>query len=78
MTKDPWWQNDIKRLQEKKKIIIGSQEIIREYGSRLICPKCERGAFRNGTRDRARCNICGWEGPSLTIDEYMTEKFYRK
>lgn len=73
-TQDELW--DIDRRQAKKSgIIIGNDEMLRQHGNRLICPRCERAALRYGARDRARCK-CGWEGKSITVDEYMTEKLY--
>lgn|GEM_PF-2569126 len=78
MTAHPWWQNDIQQLRKDTgKIVVGTQEILRRHGQRLICPKCETGAYRTG-KDRARCNKCGWEGKSITVDEYITEKLYRR
>ena len=79
MTQDTLWKQDMDQLKKDKgKIVIGTQDMIRRHGRRLICPKCERGAFRHGSNDRARCNLCGWEGYSITVDEYITEKLYRR
>lgn len=78
MTNDPFWRSDIARMKGgDKRIVIGSREIIRRHGNRLICPKCETGAYRYGAPDRARCNKCGWEGRSVTVDEYLTQKLWR-
>ncbi len=78
MTSHQWWKDDITDIRKKEnKIEIGSYEIIRHYGNRLICPKCERGAFRHKKKDMAMCATCGWFGKALTIDEYLTSKLYR-
>jgi len=78
MTKDPWWKQDIQMLRKDTgKIVIGTQDLLRRHGNRLICPKCERGAYRYGKKDMARCNMCGWQGRSLTVDEYIAVKMYK-
>jgi len=78
MTKHPWWQYDIDNIRNsERKLVIGTDDILRHYGQRLICPKCERGAYRHKKKDMARCLHCGWEGQSVTVDEYITGKLYR-
>ncbi len=78
MVSDPIWTRDLNDMRDKKKgIVLASQEIMRRHGQRLICIKCERAALRYGKKDRARCNWCGWEGKSVTVDEYLTQKLWR-
>lgn len=78
MTSHQWWQDDIKQIQKnEKKIVIGTQDIIKHHGERLICPRCERGAFRHIKKDMAKCPVCGWFGKSVTVDEYLTQKLYK-
>ena len=78
MTSHEWWQNDINQIkQDTGKIIIGTDDIIKHHGNRLICPKCERGAFRHIKKDMAKCPTCGWFGKALTVDEYLTNKLYK-
>jgi ribosomal protein S27AE len=72
---NPLWEVD-RREAVKSKIIIGNEQMLKEHGNRLICPKCERAAFRYGTKDQARCDRCGWEGKSITVKEYMDNKLY--
>ncbi len=77
LTSDSLWNRDLQREPGQSKMVLGTTEIMRRYGQRLICPKCERGAFRCGSKNTARCNKCGWFGRSITIDEYLTEKLWR-
>ncbi len=78
MTSNDLWQNDVQAMQrEGNKIILGSDDLIRHHGNRLICPKCEKGAFRHLHKDTAKCPSCGWFGKALTVDEYLTNKLYR-
>ena len=78
ITKDKLWESDIQAIRQKTgKIVVGTQDLIRHHGKRLICPKCEGGAFRHGTKYSARCNVCGWQGQSITVDEYITQKLYK-
>lgn len=75
---DPLWQSDVRRMQrQNKSIIIGSKDLIYRHAQRLICPKCERGAFGHGEKGHAKCPYCGWYGRSVTVEEYLNSKLYR-
>ena len=78
MTSHQWWQDDINQIRkDERKIVIGTNDIIKHHGNRLICPRCERGAFRHIKKDMAKCPVCGWFGKALTVDEYITNKLYK-
>lgn len=78
ITSDPMWRTDVRAMQRQKKgIVIGSKDLIYHHSQRLICPKCERGAFGHGDKNHAKCPHCGWYGRSVTIEEYLTARLYR-
>ena len=72
-TQDPIW--DVDRKHNKG---LSNWELMRLFGARLICPKCERVAFRHKKKDMAFCPKCGWHGRSITVDEYLNEKTNRR
>ena len=83
-----WVQDDMARkrvntrMQTDTDIIVVGEGMVRELGKRLICPKCERLAYRHWERDhkgnpKAKCPSCGWYGEALTYDEYFHEKLSR-
>lgn len=53
-------------------------QILKELGSRPICPKCESVIARHNGRNRGRCDRCGWEGESITLDEMLAQQLYRR
>lgn len=71
----------VKRDMEKHKLLIADHNLVRHLGKRLVCPKCESMAYRDGRsysgKLMGRCVYCGWHGEAVTLDEYMTYKLYR-
>ncbi|MFT9498256.1 hypothetical protein [Anaerosolibacter sp.] len=57
------------------------EQLLKEFGSQPVCPKCERPAWRDKgwkKEKRAQCNHCGWAGiASVTVKEYMENKMYK-
>lgn len=56
-----------------------NREVLREYSTRPICPRCERMAMgdKNNT---ATCPHCHWHGKrnsTATLDEVITHKLYK-
>ena len=80
---NPWAQNSKEDLAfSRKKLIVSNGEMLIRYKRRLICPKCEQQAFRTG-RTTAKCGNpkCGNHGiefSSITVQEYLDEKLYRR
>jgi predicted RNA-binding Zn-ribbon protein involved in translation (DUF1610 family) len=63
-------------------VVTNAEQMLREYGERPICPKCEREMFRSwkkGDPDHKQgyCPHCGYRGGSITIAEYLHAKLYR-
>jgi len=86
VAKQAWVQRDIRQKGiplkvngTDKEIIIGTNSMVREMGSRLVCPKCERLAFgkwEEGEKPKAKCPSCGWHGEGITFDEYIAVRLY--
>jgi hypothetical protein len=53
------------------------EEAFRAMRSSPVCPKCEKPAYRD-SRETAVCMACGWRGRTVTIDEYINEKYHRR
>ena len=78
MTDHKWWQNDLNDIRKREnKLVVATSDVLKHYGERLICPRCERGAYRHKAKDKARCPHCGWEGKSVTVSEYISQKLYK-
>ena len=74
--------HNLGRAEVKREgIVKGSWDMIRRFGQRLICPKCERAMYydykEHDTKKLGRCPHCGYHGESITLDEYLKEKMDR-
>lgn len=48
------------------------QEVAQRLYGMLVCPKCERLAFRHEHRNHVRCPVCGYEGPgNMKVSEHI-------
>jgi hypothetical protein len=83
LSDNPHWKTDIERIMNEKGITYLEAAMIAvvEYKDRLICPKCERGTLRHGYsqitgKNYGRCEKCG-DSVSTTVDEYLTNQYYK-
>jgi len=65
-----WWRVDMDGMT--------GQQILKELGNRLICKRCEAVIARHNGRKRGKCDRCGWEGETITLDEMLTQQLYRR
>lgn len=55
-------------------------QIMNKYKNQPICPRCQRPAYRDKgwtVNKAAGCPKCGWRGSTITLDMFMTQKYYR-
>ena len=65
-----WWKADTNGKS--------NSQVLKELGNRLICKKCEAVIARKGARNRGKCDRCGWEGETITLDEMLAQQLYRR
>ncbi len=77
-TSHEWGQQDVAKMQQQEnKILIGSSDMIKYHGNRLVCPKCERAAYGYYKKGYAKCPKCTWWGKAVTVEEYLAARLYR-
>jgi predicted RNA-binding Zn-ribbon protein involved in translation (DUF1610 family) len=61
---------------------LSAEEFVKRIGKRPVCPKCENIMYRHwekGDKNHKQgvCPKCGYQGASITLDEYWHEKLHR-
>lgn len=70
--------------QDSRRIVVtNTRQMLNEYANKLICPKCEQLMFRkwpkgSPNRKQGMCPHCGYYGPSVTVEEYLSGGYHFK